>query len=259
LRERLEDILSIIKEAGEILKEGFGKNKEVVFKGEIDLVTQYDTACEKYLCDRFGVLFPEFQIVAEESYKNESLSDKLIIIDPIDGTTNFVHNIPHVAISVAFIDKGAKSIGVVYNPILNEMFIGIEGEGATLNGKKIEIKKGKELNKSLVATGFPYKIIEDSNTRAKIIALMDKVLGSVRGIRRLGAASLDLCYLACGRFDIFYEYDLKPWDVAAGIIILEEAGGIALNRDKQKYDIFNDDLIISSNKELAEIFIKLLQ
>ncbi len=258
IKGQLETIVSIIKEAGEILKEGFGQTKQITYKSEIDLVTKYDVLCEQFLCERFSKIAPEFQIVAEESYKNEALKHKLIVIDPIDGTTNFVHNIPHVAISVAFLDTTGQDVGIVYNPILEELFIGIEGEGATWNGEKISVGKTEQLNKSLVATGFPYKIIEDEDIRKDVVSLLDKVLANVRGIRRLGSAALDLCYLSCGKFDLFYEYELKPWDVGAGIIILKESGGVALNGKGATYDIFKDTLLVASNKELIKNFAQLL-
>ncbi len=249
-------IKKIILEAGEILKEGYlNTQKDINLKGKKDLVTEYDIKIENFLKDKFSKF--GYGFIAEESLYKENLNNTFII-DPIDGTTNFAHQIPHTAISVAlYIDKRPK-YAFVYNPVLGEFFTAIKGEGAYLNGEKIEVSKNDYFQRALIATGFPYSSAENENDLNWVINKLHKILPRCQDIRRLGSAALDLCYVACGRYEGFYEINLKPWDVAAGMLILEEAGGCVSDIDGCGYDFFEDKCIIGTNSKIHDKLLQLL-
>ncbi|WP_281951639.1 inositol monophosphatase family protein [Nitrosophilus kaiyonis] len=244
----------IVKEAGEILKYGYFHKKKVNFKSEIDLVTEYDVKIEKFLKDRLSKIYPDYEIVAEESFKGSSIPKKAIFIDPIDGTTNFVHSIAYVCISIGIYIDSKPVEGIVYNPILNELFWAKKDVGAFLNDERIFVNNSKDLISSLIATGFPYTKIKRGKDYRWVIDTMANLLPFTRDIRRLGSAAIDLSYVACGRFAGFYEVNLKPWDVAAGILLVEEAGGKVTNHLGNEYKF--GDIIVASNgiihKELID-------
>lgn len=252
----LSELIPIIKEAGEILKEGFFSSKEVNFKAKKDLVTKYDVGVENFLKDRFSKEFDGFNIIAEES-DNASLDlGNAIIIDPIDGTTNFVNGLPHCAISVGVYKDNKAYAGVVYNPVLNELYTAVAGEGAFLNGVRLHVTKEDNFQRALLATGFPYTSGSVQSDLDIVINNLRDILPKCQDIRRLGAASLDLCYVAKGIYEGYYEINLKAWDVSAGMLILSEAGGTVTNHLGKEYDIFNDKCIVATNtlihKELLE-------
>lgn len=222
----MEKFIQIIKEAGEIFKKGFYSAKEVSLKGKKDLVTNYDLKIEEFLKEKFSKF--NYSIIAEESTKEEF--NNSIIIDPIDGTTNFFHQIPHCAISVGVYEEKKPRFGIVYNPILDELFYAEAGGGAYKNGKKIEVSKFSDFGRALIATGFPYSGAENKDDLNWVIDKLHKILPKCQDIRRFGSAALDLCYVAEGKFDGYYEINLKPWDVSAGIIVLSEAGGVVSKR-----------------------------
>jgi myo-inositol-1(or 4)-monophosphatase len=200
----------------------------------LDLVTEADKACNELIVKKIRQNFPNHTIISEEEAKIEGDGEFKWIIDPIDGTTNFAHGVPIFGISIAIVKNGKPIIGVVEIPGLGETFWAKEGEGAYLNEKRIRVSKTSQLDKSLLATGFPYD--RQSPRYAKSMQLFDAFYKPCHGIRRLGAASIDLCYVAAGRYDGYYEYGLKIWDIAAGKIILEEAGGTATNMDGTPLD-----------------------
>lgn len=242
-----EKLITIIKEAGEIFKKGYNSVKEVSFKGKKDLVTQYDVEVENFLKERFSKVFKEFNIIAEES-DNENIEFKnSIIIDPIDGTTNFVNNVPHCAISVGVYKDKKPYIGIVYNPVLQELYTAVSGEGAYLNGRKLNVTKDDNLQTSLIATGFPYTSSHMKDDLDFVVDNLKNILPKCQDIRRLGSAAIDLCMVARGSYEGYYEINLKAWDVAAGIIILTEAGGRVTNHKGEPYDIFKDKCIVASN------------
>lgn len=251
-----ERLIEIIKEAGKILKDGYYENKEVNFKGKKDLVTKYDIAVENFLKEKFSVEFLDFNIIAEESDNKNKEFGNSIIIDPIDGTTNFVNQVPHTAISVGVYKEKKGFIGVVYNPILDELFEAQAGCGAFLNGKKIEVSEEDDLQKALIASGFPYTSGSSEGDLNDTMRRMKNILPKCQDIRRLGSASLDLCYVARGVFEGYYEMNLKPWDVSAGIIIISEAGGVVTNIEGGEYDMFESKYIVASNGKIHEEFIK---
>jgi len=251
-----EKTLDIVKKAGNILKEGYFESKEVTLKGKKDLVTTYDIKIEEFLKEKLSVFNTKF--LAEESLFTEDLSDTFII-DPIDGTTNFAHQVPHCAISLAYYKNGKPLFGIVYNPILNELFYAKKGEGAYLNNEKISVSTLDNFQRALIATGFPYSSAENEEDLNWVINKLHKILPRCQDIRRLGSAALDLCYVACGRFEGFYEINLKPWDVAAGAFILQEAGGIVTNNYGEKYNIFEDRCIVGTNTEIHQNLVLLLE
>ncbi len=249
-------LIEIIKEAGVIFKEGYYSKKDVTFKAKKDLVTKYDVAVEEYLKKSFSKEFSDFNVIAEESDNTNKIFSNSIIVDPIDGTTNFVNKLPHTAISVGvYIDK-KPYIGIVYNPILDELYTAVVGEGAFCNGEKIEVSKEKDFQKALLSTGFPYSSGTCENDLNDVIKKIKQILPRCQDIRRLGAASLDLCLVARGVYEGYYEMNLKAWDVSAGLIILQEAGGKVSNIDGNKYELFENKYILASNgfihKELVE-------
>ena len=249
-------LIEIIKEAGVILKEGYYSKKDVTFKAKKDLVTKYDVAVEEFLKKSFLKEFSDFNVIAEESDNTNKFFSNSIIVDPIDGTTNFVNKLPHTAISVGvYIDK-KPYIGIVYNPILDELYTAVVGEGAFCNGEKIEVSNEKDFQKALLSTGFPYSSGTCENDLNDVIKKIKQILPRCQDIRRLGAASLDLCLVARGVYEGYYEMNLKAWDVSAGLIILQEAGGKVSNIDGNKYELFENKYILASNgfihKELVE-------
>jgi len=242
----LEKLKIIASQAGEIVKEGYHSSKEVRHKGLVDLVTDYDVRTENYLIEALRKDFSEYTLVGEESHHGGYHHKKAIYIDPIDGTTNFVHGIPHLAISLGVWENGHPVIAVVYNPILEELYWAAAGKGAYRNDAKLTVSSQTALQQSLIATGFPYAKVNRGIEYRWVIQTLSDLLPNIRDIRRLGAAALDLCYLAEGKTDAFYEIDLKPWDVAAGILILLEAGGKVSNTSGGAFD-FDDKGIVASN------------
>jgi len=252
---RFNKLKAIIKEAGAIIKQGYAQNIEVDKKSATELVTKYDKEVEAFLIKHIKPLYSDFEIVGEESFKGGKLPKKGIFIDPIDGTTNFVHKIPHLGISVGIWDGGKPIEAVVYNPILDEFFWAKAGEGAYCNDKKISVTSEDALQNSIIATGFPYVKHEMGKEYHWVIDSIAKLLPKIRDIRRLGAAAIDLCYLAQGKVNGFYEVNLQPWDVAAAILIVQEAGGEISNIYGKEYSL-EDKIIVASNgkihKELLE-------
>ncbi|RXJ99109.1 inositol monophosphatase [Arcobacter sp. CECT 8986] len=251
-------LIKIIKEASKILVNGYYKDKEVHFKAKKDLVTKYDVAVENYLKEQFSKHFKQFNIIAEESDNKDLKFKDSIIIDPIDGTTNFVNGVPHTAISVGVYKNKKPFIGIVYNPILDELYYAKVNKGAYLNGKKIKVSKEKDFQKSLIATGFPYSNGSCQDDLNMVLKQMKNILPNCQDIRRLGSAALDLCYIARGTYEGYYEMNLKAWDVSAGIIILSEAGGKVTNEKGNKYKLFEDKYIVASNKKIHKFFIEQL-
>ncbi|MDE7169427.1 MAG: inositol monophosphatase [Mucispirillum sp.] len=250
----LEAITDIVKGAGKIVREGFFSDKNIRFKGNTDLVTEYDIKTEEYLKEKLSRAFPDAKIIAEESASDLSFdNEQVIYIDPIDGTTNFVHGLPFVAISVGVFQGKDGKCGAVYNPISDELYTGEAGGGAYCNGERLSVSKNAVLINSLAATGFPY----EKDNLPFLMKILETVIKNTRGVRRLGAASLDLCYTAKGVFDIYYETKLKPWDMAAGMIIVRESGGIVTHLNGQYHDM-NSDSIIASNGLIHKEFLNLI-
>jgi len=250
----LDFIKEIAREAGDIIREGY-KMETITseHKGKVDLVTEIDLASEKYLIGRIIERFPTDSILAEE--KPELTSSKRVwIIDPLDGTTNFAHKFPNFAVSIGLEIDGVVQYGVVYQPITDEMFWAEKGRSAWLNGKQIQVSGTAQLSQSLIGTGFPYDRWEHGDSYGKDFI---KVMRSCQGIRRAGAAAIDLCYLACGRLDGFFEQKLKPWDLAAGSLIIAEAGGKLTGYNNKDWDIYQSKTVASNGLIHEELCQKL--
>ena len=243
-----ETLKEIARDAGPLLCEGYGKNKAVTYKSAIDLVTQYDMQIELFLKEKLSVAFPGHTLVGEETSDGIDYPSKAIYIDPIDGTTNFVHGIPFCAISIGIWEEGYPVAGVVYNPILDELFYAETGKGATLNGSALKVTDTDTLQNSLIATGFPYTKIEQGEDFRWVMRTMEKILPHTRDMRRLGSAAIDLCYVARGTFDGYYEVNLKPWDVSAGILILQEAGGRVSDGNGAEYTLDERTIVATNGK-----------
>jgi len=219
-------IETLARKAGEILRAGYNKEHQVSYKGVIDPVTEVDHQSEKYLLGEVQRDFPTHHIFSEESGVIHGNDEHIWYIDPLDGTVNYAHHIPIFCVSIAYSSKGVLTLGAVYDPMRDEMFLAERGKGAILNGKSIRTSATTELQKSLLVTGFPY---DAWNTEQDNFANFVKFGKLTQGVRRLGSAALDLCYVGAGRFDGFWEMALKPWDVAAGGLICEEAGALVTN------------------------------
>ena len=238
----LDAAKDIAQEAGTLLREYFFKAGEIFFKGEVNLVTEADTAAQDLIFRRLSKSFPGHDFLAEEGLKELSGSEFRWVFDPLDGTTNFAHRFPVFSVSLALEQRKKSVCGVVFNPMSGEMFWAERGEGAYLNGQKIAVSKIDDLNKSLVATGFPYDIRE---TQTNMIH-HDHFLLRTQGVRRCGSAALDLCFVACGRFDGFWEMKLNPWDTAAGAVIVEEAGGRITDFQGRPVDIYHPEVLATN-------------
>jgi myo-inositol-1(or 4)-monophosphatase len=214
---------TIAREAGRLLKSKLNDRHTIDFKGEIDIVTEADRMSEALILSAIRRRYPGHDILAEESSATKNGSSFRWIIDPLDGTTNYAHGYPVFCVSIALEIEGEICLGVVFNPMLDEMFIAEKGGGATLNGRNLSVSETANLSHSLLATGFPYDIREDDNNNINYFTEMAR---KAQAIRRAGSAALDLAYVAAGRFDGFWELKLAPWDTAAGCLLVQEAGGL---------------------------------
>lgn len=242
--------------AGNIIRQLYDKPHDIQMKGAIDLVTEADIAAETAIIASLNEDAPAIAIMAEESYngREEIQQGKVWVIDPLDGTTNFAHGIPIFAVSIALLENGQTKLGVIYCPMQDELFCAARGYGAWLNNKSISVTDTAFLLQSLVATGFPYDIHKHLPV---IIRQVNSVLPKVRDIRRCGAAAVDLAYVACGRLDAFWELDLKPWDTAAGCLLVGEAGGRVSDFFGQPFSPFKKE-IVASNGRLHSLVLELL-
>jgi myo-inositol-1(or 4)-monophosphatase len=245
----LEAAIEIAREAGKVLREEFARPPDIVYKGDFDLVTQADRRSEDLIVARLQKYFPEHAIAAEEGTGRDTASEFRWHVDPLDGTTNFAHGYPCFAVSIALAQAGTLLAGVVYNPIYEELFAAARGEGATFNGKKIQVSKNATLGTSLLCTGFPNL---KRHAHPNIHYYWDFTLRS-HGVRRDGSAALDLAYIAAGRFDGFWEFGLKPWDTAAGVLLVEEAGGKVSDLEGAPYRLGGPSILASNSLIHAEM------
>ena len=235
-------IESAIK-AGLFIKSRLGKSRIVGYKGDINLVTDVDKKAEAIIINYLKKKFSDYSFLAEEGGGKTAKKGYKWVIDPLDGTTNFAHGFPFFCVSVALEKDGKAILGVVYDPMREELFYAEESKGAYLNRKKIHVSKTRKLKKSLLATGFAYNFKKAE--RSNIENFLSFMLSS-RAIRRAGSAALDLCYVACGRFDGFWELGLHPWDTAAGSLIVKQAGGRVTKLDGSPYSHYNKELLSSN-------------
>jgi len=243
------------KKAGHLLKAMSQGDLKVEYKGEIDLVTQADRAAESLVVKMLRRNFPGDDILTEETNRDRTRSDRRWIIDPLDGTTNYAHRFPFWCVSIAFEFKGQVVLGAIYNPNLNELFTARKGQGAWMNGSKIKVSSQPVLKKSLLATGFPYDV---HYSRKDNLDNFRRFIKRAQAVRRPGSAALDLAYVACGRFDGFWEMKLKTWDMAAASLMVTEAGGKLSGFKGQKFSIYVPECLATNGKihrEMIEVLI----
>lgn len=245
--EELKDYLEVARltalKAGNYLLEGLSKEKKIDFKGQVDLVTTYDRRSEEIIYEELSRAFPGHSFLAEEEINKDNQSDYCWVVDPLDGTTNFAHGLPIFCVSIALTYKGEVVVGVVYDPTRKEMFSAIKAGGAYLNDQLIRVSQTEELDKSLLATGFPYDVRTSPDNNLNHFS---HFAVRAQAIRRCGSAALDLCYVACGRFDGFWEMKLKPWDLAAGSLIVKEAGGQTTDFYGREFELSSPDIVASN-------------
>lgn len=231
-------------EAGRILRDYFGTLDSVDFKGEIDIVTDADRSAERAVLDRLRHAFPEFGVLAEESGASEPAvgSNSRWIIDPLDGTTNFANGYPHFCVSIGLEVDSELRLGVVYQPMLDELFIAERGQGAWLNGERLAVSRTEILLSSVLATGFHY----DPAKRGENLPIFAHFTHQTRAVRRDGSATLDLCYVAAGRFDGFWETGIRAWDAAAGTLLISEAGGTMTDYAGNQYRIDTPECVATN-------------
>lgn len=217
----LQDLIDLALQAGDILRAGYGQEQHVTHKGVIDLVTEYDHQSETYLLGEIRRRFPGHSLNAEESGRSGISQAQVWYVDPLDGTVNFAHGVPIFCVSLAYAEAGQVRLGVVYDPLRQECFAAERGKGAWLGERRLQVTRANRLIESLLVTGFPYDVA--TNPRNNLPEYARLAVRS-QGVRRLGSAALDLCYIAAGRFDGYWELHLNPWDLAAGMLIAAEAG-----------------------------------
>jgi myo-inositol-1(or 4)-monophosphatase len=243
---------AVAREAGAILRDGLGGPRQIAYKGLVDLVTEMDKRSEATIVSAITSQFPDHRIVAEEgSGPREGDSPYRWLIDPLDGTTNYAHGLPHFAVSIALQHGDEMIVGVVYDPMRDELFRAERGGGAFLNDRPLHVSAVDELIRSLLTTGFPY----DATVRPVALAHFNAFSFASQAIRRYGAAALDLCYVAAGRFDGFYESHLGPWDAAAGALIAAEAGATITDYDNGPFDPFRG-VIVATNGHIHEAVLR---
>ncbi|MGI9036944.1 MAG: inositol monophosphatase family protein [Pyrinomonadaceae bacterium] len=232
------------RDAGQILLEKFGRVTTITKKGDINLVTEADLASEALIIERIKSYYPKHSILAEESGSAMIDANDVWkwIVDPLDGTTNYAHGYPCFCVTIALEHEGKIVIGATYDPTRDEMFAAESGQGASLNGRRIRVSETEKLSESLIVTGFPYDFKQRQNFAKH---LTDFMLES-RGVRRDGSAAIDMAYVACGRFDGFWEEGLNPWDVAAGVLLIEEAGGFVTYYDGAPFSIYKPPMCASN-------------
>jgi myo-inositol-1(or 4)-monophosphatase len=250
------------REAGSVLAERVGR-VQISNKGDIDLVTESDLAAERLIIDRIKSHYPRHAILAEESGASEGIdsaraagesADWKWIIDPLDGTTNYAHGYPCFCVSIAAEYRGRLELGVIYDPMRDELFTAERGQGAALNGRTVHVSQIDDLNRAMLCTGFPYDVRE----RSQFARHFTNFIMNAQAVRRDGTAALDLAYVACGRFDGFWEEGLRPWDVAAGVLLIEEAGGRVSRYDGAPFDIYHPP-IVASNGLVHDAMMRVLQ
>jgi myo-inositol-1(or 4)-monophosphatase len=252
----LERIIEISKQAGEVIRSGYRKDFGIEFKtNKSDLVTEIDKRSEKLIMDFIKKEFPTHGILSEESGSFSNNAEYIWVIDPLDGTTNFAHGLPIFSVSIGVVKNGETIAGVVYDVMRDIIYSAEKGSGAFEQGNKIHVSSNGDLEQSLLVTGFPYDI---KNNPSHVIERFNAFLFEARAVRRLGSAALDFCYVASGIFDGFWEVVLNPWDIAAGKLIVEEAGGKVTNFYGKGIDIFSKQ-ILATNGIVHEKMERILQ
>ena len=246
LKQVQQTARQVALEAGALLRQNFTQPHQITLKGRHDPVTESDFQSQNLIIQHLSKIFPAYRFLAEEAGAPESAqvsSDGCWIIDPLDGTVNFAHGFPMFAVSIAFQWQGAVVYGVVYDPLREELFEAVQGQGAWLNHRPIHVSQNQELDQALLATGFPYNVVE--HLEATMLRFK-RLVAQAQGIRRPGSAAIDLCYLAAGRVDGFWEEGLKPWDTAAAVLIVQEAGGQVSTFEGSPFALTSDNVVASN-------------
>jgi myo-inositol-1(or 4)-monophosphatase len=254
MTSRLELAIDLARRAGDLLRSGYGHAGTVRYKGPIDPVTEYDLRSEALIRDGLRAAFPEDSVLGEEGGVS-GLGHGRWFVDPLDGTVNFAHAIPVFAVSLAYALGDRPVLGVTYDPMREELFQATAGGGAWLNGERLQVSEVQQLDRGLLATGFPYGIRSAPNNNLGHYAAF--AMQSL-GVRRLGSASLDLAYVAAGRFDGYWEYAVEAWDVGAGILLVEEAGGRVTRADGQPNPLLPPASILATNARLHPAMLAVL-
>jgi myo-inositol-1(or 4)-monophosphatase len=249
-RELRDAAVELACAAGAILREGHGRAHAPEHKGRIDLVTEYDRRSERLVLDGIRQRYPGHAILAEESGAHaggpaDAAGAVRWVVDPLDGTTNFTHNYPFFCVSIGAESGGRLVAGAVYDPVRDELFAAAAGHGATLNGRAIRVSDIAQVEKALLVTGFPYDVREHPE---RSLPLFEVFLVRAQAIRRDGSAALNLCYLACGRFDGFWEMSLSPWDMAAGVLLVREAGGLVTGYDGGEFQLDGRQILATNGR-----------
>ncbi|HEY2592574.1 MAG TPA: inositol monophosphatase family protein [Chloroflexota bacterium] len=246
--------ISAARAAGELLKSRIDSIREVRHKGVVDLVTDVDVASEKLVCSTLLEAFPNHTVLGEEGGTLGGNDARYRwLVDPLDGTTNYAHGFPLFCVSIGFEVEGELTFGAVYAPCQDELFVAERGRGATLNERPISVSEVSELRQAMVATGFPYE--RDAVSRA--LRSFEVLSFASQAVRRVGSAALDLCFVACGRFDGYWEHRVKPWDIAAGALIVREAGGEVSATDGSTFSV-DGGQVLSSNRRLHPLLVEAL-
>lgn len=254
LKGALRAAVRACRRAGRVQMSSFGGRIAVEHKGEIDLVTSVDRESERLILETLKRAFPGYAVLAEESSPAWKDREWCWVIDPLDGTTNYSKGFPFFCVSIALARRGVAVAGAVYNPVLDEMFTAVRGGGAFLNGKRIRVSAVSKLDEAFLSTGFPYDIRRsEKNNIDNFTCLVRRTLA----IRRAGAAALDLAYVAAGRFDGFWELKLSPWDMAAGVLLIEEAGGTVTTPAGRPWKLKNGDITATNGKIHKELIFEL--
>lgn len=256
LRQIKSTLVTACQSAGEVLMSHFGNLKEIGHKGEVDLITAADNEAEQAAIQVIRADFPSHGILAEESGDGgQADAETRWIIDPLDGTTNFAHTLPMFTVSIGVEHQGRMVMAMVHGPALGDTWFAERGQGATLNGRPIHVSRVESFRQALAVTGFPYDRYERPDYYLRYVA---EIMRQAQGIRRTGCASLDLCSVACGRFDVYWEENLWPWDMAAGWLVIEEAGGKVTDFSGQPYWLHSRQ-IAASNGLLHEQLVEILR
>ena len=242
----IDDIIKISKEAGELIKNAFGKQHSIEYKtNELNLLTEADKASEKLITDFIRKKYPSHGILAEEGSEFNKTAEYLWVIDPLDGTTNFAHGLPIFSVSIGLQKNGETIAGVVYDVNRNIIFSAEQGSGSFEDKSRINVNNNENLGHSMLVTGFPYNVKENPD---KCYERFIEFLKTARAVRRLGSAAIDFCYVANGAFDGFWEVSLQPWDLCAGKLIVEEAGGLVTDFEGNKIDIYSKRILATNGR-----------
>lgn len=244
MRPLKSTLTKIAKGAGKIQLKNFGRAHNVEYKGTINLVTEVDKLCEEFIVSELSMNFPDDDFLAEEGTGRRAKSGRRWIIDPLDGTVNYAHDFPFYCVSIALEENGELTAGVIFDPNRDELFYAEKGKGAALNGKPIKVSSVAKLKQSMLATGFAYNVQEEE--RFDNLDNFGKFVKRAQAVRRPGSAAIDLAWVAAGRIDGFWELFLKPWDMAAGVLLIREAGGSVTSFDGSSFDLYGTQILASN-------------